>query len=53
MGWNNVSQVKWHNDHTESKCCICFEEYDASTVQSLPCQHEFHKKVLSCCLGGK
>ncbi|CAH1370625.1 hypothetical protein MTP99_012185 [Tenebrio molitor] len=47
MGWNNVSQVKWHNDHTESKCCICFEEYDASTVQSLPCQHEFHKKCIT------
>ncbi|RZC40873.1 beta-taxilin-like, partial [Asbolus verrucosus] len=46
-GWNNVTKAKWHNDHTESKCCICFEDYDVSNSYSLPCEHEFHKKCIT------
>ncbi|XP_044254563.1 E3 ubiquitin-protein ligase DZIP3-like [Tribolium madens] len=44
--WNNVSQPVWHNDHSEHKCCICFEDFNSSNSHMLSCQHEFHKKCI-------
>lgn len=43
--WKNVNQVQWQNDHSESTCVICFEEFNATNNYSLVCQHEFHKLV--------
>lgn len=43
--WSSVSQVHWQNDHSESKCCICFEDFNPNNSHMLACQHEFHKKV--------
>ncbi|EFA02539.1 hypothetical protein TcasGA2_TC008244 [Tribolium castaneum] len=45
--WSNVSQPAWHNDHSEHKCCICFEDFDPSNSHMLSCQHEFHKQCIT------
>lgn len=47
LGWDNVDNEPklWQNDHSEKKCCICFDGYDIDSSYTLKCQHEFHRKV--------